>query len=322
MKKKKVGLWFYTNENGNVIRKSIVEKLENNGLDVIYDFDMRTCYCQNGDVFTENGENLSDLDFFFFMNAEERNQHQHDILRALEKSGVKISNQVEPYSYANDKFLANCILRRAGVRVTESMLIPIDFPEVKIKDIFHEWKSVIVKPRDKICAIGIMKFDDAEKFIDFCLFAKEFKQNLYIEKYIPFKERDSRVEIFNGKVVGDGFSRLMRHSFKSNVRSGGIATYIPAEEDVRQIAKDAAKALGINATIVDIVRHSESQLPYVIEVNPFMGVFYGAHYESLGKVSPEYFTEIDKLKVNLIVDHITQSTRDLTTQPTIIAEIS
>lgn len=304
MSKKKVGLWFYTNENGYVIRQQIIEKLQEQHIEVIYDFDMRECYCFNGEVYTKDDLNLSKLDAFFFMNAEERNDHQNDILKALDKSGVIISNQVESYLYANDKFTANTILRQNGINVAESMLIPFHFNQKKINKIFNRWRSVIVKPRDKICAIGIMKFDDPEKFYDFYLFAKEHVPNLYIEQYIPFEKRDTRVEIFDGKVVGEGFARIMNHSFKTNVRAGGKATFIPAEEDSKITAIAAAKALGINATIVDLVRHSETKEPYVLEVNPFLGVFYGAHFESLGERSPQHFTDIDQLKIRLIVEHI------------------
>src|SRR5262245_21399260 len=123
MQRKKVGLWFYTNEHGYVIRQQIVQRLEKAGLSFVYDFDMRQCYCLNGDIYTKDGFNLSSLDAFYFMNAEERNPHQHDMLKMLEKSGVKMFNSFESYSYANDKFVANCILRRHGVNVAPSMLL-------------------------------------------------------------------------------------------------------------------------------------------------------------------------------------------------------
>ncbi|MEM7151419.1 MAG: hypothetical protein AAF799_01195 [Myxococcota bacterium] len=304
MPQKRVGLWFYTNEHGHVIRQEIVDRLEAAGLDVTYDFDMRECYCLNGQVFTRDGINLSEMDVFHYMNAEERNDHQHDMLRLIEESGVEMFNSYASYTYANDKFLANCKLRQAGVNVADSMLIPVNFDEDRIRRIFDEWKSFIIKPRDKICATGIMKIDSYEKFYDFYLFAKEFVGNLYIERYIPFEKRDIRVEIFDDEVVGDGFSRVMGHSFKTNVRSGGRATFIPAEDDAKQTALDAARALGITTTIVDMVRNTETGEPYVLEVNPLLGVFYGAHYASLGQPVPEYFAEIDKVKIEYIVRHI------------------
>jgi ribosomal protein S6--L-glutamate ligase len=184
------------------------------------------------------------------------------------------------------------------------MLLPPDFPVGRIKEIFAEWKAVVVKPRDKIGATGIMKFTDFEAFYDFYLFAKDFVDNLYVEKLIPFKERDIRVEIFDGKVIGDGFCRIMAHSFKTNVKSGGRATYIPAEDDAKITALRAAKALGITTTIVDMVRNLEDGEPYVLEVNPLLGVFYGAHFASLGQNVPAYFASMDQLKIEVIVNHI------------------
>lgn len=304
MRAKKVGLWFYTNENGYLIREQIVERLRAAGLEVVYDFDMRRCYCLDGEVYTADHVNLSSMDVFFYMNAEERNPHQHDMLRMLEKCGVAMLNSVGSYTAANDKFVANCTLRRAGVNVARSMLIPIELDVAFARGIVEEWKSVVVKPRDKTCATGIMKFDEFEPFYDFCLFAQDFVGNLYIERYIPFRERDIRVEVFDGTVVGEGFSRIMGHSFKTNVRSGGRATFIPAEEDARQMALRAAKALGMTATIVDLVRSLEDGEPYVLEVNPLLGVFYGAHFASVGQAVPPYFARMDELKIDLITHHI------------------
>jgi ribosomal protein S6--L-glutamate ligase len=265
---------------------------------------MRECYCLDGEIYTKGHFNLSSLDVFYYMNAEERNAHQHDMLKMLELSGVTMFNSFASYSRANDKFVANCILRRHGINVARSMLLPPDFPKQRIERIFSEWKGIVVKPRDKIGATGIVKFTDFEAFYDFYLFAKEFVDNLYIEKLIPFRDRDIRVEVFEGHVIGDGFTRIMAHSFKTNVKSGGRATYIPAEEDAKQTALRAAKALGITTTIVDMVRNIEDGQPYVLEVNPLLGVFYGAHFASLGQEIPPYFARMDELKIDAISNHI------------------
>ena len=187
MDSRKIGLWFYTNENGDRIRQQIADRLSLSGHEVVYDFDMRECYCLNGKVYTRDGINLSGLDLLFYMNMEERSPHQHDILRALEASGLRIINSFEAYSRANDKFIANTLLRRHGVRVADSMLIPTDFSEELMRGIFEQWKSVVVKPRNGVCAHGVMKFDDFESFYDFLLYAQPIADNLYIEKRLRFE---------------------------------------------------------------------------------------------------------------------------------------
>lgn len=300
----RVGLWFYTNEFGHKIRARILDRLHQAGLEAVYDFDMRACYCLDGRVYTADGTDLSALDVFYHMNAEERNAHQDDILRQIEESGVTMFNPYQAYAAANDKFRASCIMRRAGVDVPQSMLVSTNFHEPTMRRLFDEWGSVVVKPRDKTCAKGIMKFDAFEPFNDFVLFAQDYVGSLYIERYVPFVERDIRVEVFDGQVVGEGFTRIMGHSFKTNVRSGGRAVHIPAEPDAQALAVRAAAALGMTTTIVDMVRSTETGRPVVLEVNPLLGVFYGAHFESIGQPAPEYFQRMDELKVGLIADHI------------------
>ncbi|AVR98915.1 ATP-grasp domain-containing protein [Pseudoduganella armeniaca] len=304
MNPKKIGIWMYTNENGHVIRQQIVERLQRRGCVVHYDFDMRECHVKDGQVYTKDGVNLSDCDLFFHMNAEQRNAHQHDMLKMLELSGVRIVNDHQSYSYANDKFIASAILRRHGVRVTPSALIPMGEEKEVLRELLGGWGKLVVKPRDKICAEGIMMFEDFEAFYDFYLFAKSHVPNLYVEKYINFSARDIRVEVFDGQVVGQGFSRVMGHRFKTNVKSGGHAEFIPADEDAKETALAAARALGITATIVDMVRSDDDGLPYVLEVNPMIGVFYGQHFASLNVPVPPYFAEMDALKIELIARYL------------------
>lgn len=59
---KKVGLWFYENDAGIVIKKQLVEELQKKGYEVYAYFDMRECYIKNGKVYAKDGYCLSDLD--------------------------------------------------------------------------------------------------------------------------------------------------------------------------------------------------------------------------------------------------------------------
>ena len=80
---KKVGLWFYRNDGGAVTEKILAEKLRKKGYEVIDDFDMRKCYILDGNVYTETGYNLSQLDVFYHMNADEQTEYQRDVLKVL-----------------------------------------------------------------------------------------------------------------------------------------------------------------------------------------------------------------------------------------------
>lgn len=250
------------------------------------------------------------------MNAEERSVHQDDMLKALTRKGVKIFNDYNAYSNANDKFIANLMLRKKGINVPPAILIPTDVSKDFLKDIFNQWKVVVVKPRSNIGAEGIIKFNEFEQFYDFYRAVENFYGSFYIEKFIPFENQDVRVEVFDGKVIGAGFTRIKTHSYKTNVKAGGMVTYIPASDSAKQLALDAVDALNITTSIVDMVYDIEEQQLCVLEVNPFLGVFYGAHLDSdLNKHTQtkqvyDYFKEMDELKVEIIVTHISALVAD------------
>jgi len=308
--KKTIGVWMYTNECGYVIRQQLVDRLIANNFDVVYDFDMRECFCLNGEVFTKNHINLSKLDALYFMNAEERNSHQDDILKALAKTGVKIINDYEAYWNANDKFIANTMLRAKGISVPEALLIPSNTNKELLQSIFIKWQKIVIKPRSSLGAEGIIKFDDFEQFYDFYKATENFYNSFYIEKFVNFIDRDIRVEVFNGKVIGEGFSRVKTHSYKTNAKAGGIVTCFPASQVAQQLAVDAVNALGTTASVVDMVYDIDKQALCVIEVNPFLGLFFGAYFDSENNQHTqsqdvyEYFKNLDELKIDAITKHI------------------
>lgn len=85
---------------------------------------MRECYVFNGDILTKCGYNLLNIDLLYHMNADEQNTHQSEILRALDQAGVTILNDWGSFSKAKDKFTANLLLRKNGVSVPPSALLP------------------------------------------------------------------------------------------------------------------------------------------------------------------------------------------------------
>lgn len=303
---KKVGMWVYTNESGDLIQNRIAEKLEKKGVKVIHNFDMRKCYLYDGKILTENNDNLCELDAFYHMNADEQTPFQTDLLKILSLSGVKVFNGYNEFMMAQDKMATNFLLRKAGLNVPPAMLIGPGFDKERISKIIDEWGSILVKPRRNHCGVGIMKFDSFEAFYDFYLATDCFYTDYYIEKYIDFGDNDFRVEVFDGKAIG-GYSRQKRHSFKSNVGSGGKMLDIPVQEEHKEIAIKAAKTIGITTTIVDMIRSKEDDKIYILEVNPIMGIFVEAGMRSGDRMPvyeklPEQFC-YDEKKIDLIVDY-------------------
>lgn len=306
MKQKIVALWMYRNDGGNAIQEKLKKRLEEKNITVINDFDMRECFCKNGRVYTKSGFDLSNVNLFYHMNADEQNQHQNDILRALELSGVKVINSWNAFYTAKNKFMTNVLLTKHGIRVPPALFVTPEEALNQAEQIFKEWGKTCVKPISRHGGKGIVAFDNAESFIDFVEASSEFTNSYYIEKLIDFGFHDYRVEIFRGKVVC-AYCRQRTHSFKTNISSKGrFISEIPSQE-FQEIALKAAKILDIDTTIVDMVRSQIDHNIYVLEVNPIMGAFVESFLPNTNKIKDRTLYPScahDEEKLDLLCDYL------------------
>lgn len=306
-----IGLWMYRNDGGHVITEKIRSKLEAHGLSVFSDFDMRRCYSLNGRIYTEDGFDLTQLKLLYHMNADEQTQHQEDILRLIQLSGVKVVNSYETFFAAQDKPTANSILRRHGVRVPDALFVGRDFVPEVVQNTFATWKRALIKPRRRHCAKGIVRVNDYEEFVNFFLATSDFTESYYLERYIDFGDHDYRVEIVNYKLMG-GYSRQRTHRFKTNIGSDGRMLGLAPQQEQVDLALQAARALNITSTIVNMVRSTEDQMLYVLEVNPILGVFVeeGIRAGEHGAIESHPVYSYDSAKIDAIVSYLVSQTKE------------
>lgn len=308
MKHEGIGLWMYRNQGGDEIQKHLKERLLGHGIPVFNDFDLRHTYCENGRVFTESGFDLSSLAVLYHMNADEQSPYQIHVLEALENSGVHLVNSFRAFSAASDKFMANLLMRQAGVRVPQSALFASKTAKDIVRRAMAKWGSAVVKPRFSYGGKGILKFDNASMLMDFVDATRNFYIDFYIEEFIPFKERDYRVEILDEEYVGS-YSRGLLHSFKTNMSAAEQSSdglFLPNPADGNQItqAKMAARAVGLDATIVDMVRSIDDDHYYVLEVNCMLGIFVEAANALMG-INPTDPHAYDHASDQVKLDHLT-----------------
>ena len=286
MKRAGIGLWMYRNQGGDGIEARLKKELEAHDIFVVNDFDLRRCYSENGKIITENGFDLTCVKLLYHMNADEQTPYQIHILEALANTGIRLVNSWQAFSAASDKFIANLLMRNAGVRVPPSAIFSGQTSKEVVKKTISTWKSAIVKPRFSYGGKGILKFDNVSSLIDFIQATKDFYVDFYIEKYIPFTERDYRVEIVGGEYVGS-YSRGLLHSFKTNMSAaekssdGVFLKNLPDQKQI-ELATASAHAVGLDATIVDMVKSLEDDEFYVLETNCMLGVFVQAANALIG----------------------------------------
>ncbi|ACY13856.1 ATP-grasp domain-containing protein [Haliangium ochraceum] len=301
-----IGLWMYRNDGGASVVAQLVERLRSLGYDVVHEFDMRRCYAMDGCIYTDDGRCLSDLDVLYHMNADDQSEHQNDILRGLEFSGVRVVNDWRAYAMSRDKYVANTLLRYHDLPVPPAALLPASVSRSFVDDLCAKWQKVLVKPRGGHGAVGIQLFDDAERLWDYLLATRHLFPSFYLEKFIEFGDHDYRVEIFDGEVIG-GYSRGRRHRFKTNVTGGGAMLPIPPTARREALALRAAEVFGVTATIVDMIESVDDGTTYILEVNAIMGIFVEAGMRAGTKMpitEPDPAYSNDRKKLDYLVRYL------------------
>jgi ribosomal protein S6--L-glutamate ligase len=238
------------------------------------------------------------------------------MLQSLELSGVKVVNNFSAFSRGSDKYVANLLLRKNGINVPPSIYIGKNYSRQLVARLFEEWKAVVVKPRDRWGGKEVIKFDTSEHFNDYYWAVQHICDHFYLEKFIPFESMDYRVEVIDGKRVGNPYSRQKGHSFITNIGPEGRGKPVlnTVDDEAVTLAIRAANIIGATATIVDMIRSLEDGELYVLEVNPCLGGFMGSFMSSDDRRAPvpkdnhlPVFIENDRLKLEAIAEYIKNS---------------
>jgi ribosomal protein S6--L-glutamate ligase len=296
----------YRNSNGDQIQARLKASLQEGGARVVNDFDLRDAHCRDGRVFTADGFDLSELDLLFHMNADEQTPYQMNLLRAVERSGIEIVNSYAAFDLASDKFAANQVLRRAGILVAPSLLVSAKTDPALVRSVVETWGTpVVVKSRFSFGGKGVMRLDGADALLDFIQITKGDPIDYYVERFMPFADRDYRVEVIDGECIGS-YSRGLVAGYKTNMsacpdlKKARFLTLKP-RPDLNELALRAARAIGLSATIVDMVQSAEDGRYVMLEVNCMLGIFVEAANEVYGIVpreadAYEYASDARKLR--------------------------
>ena len=129
------------------------------------------------------------------------------------------------------------------------------------------------------------------------------------QKFIP-NDYDWGIMVANDKVVSGEKSYPKCGEFRNNCSNGATEIFIDPEkipEEIKEMALDGARALGLSWSRADIVIDKKTEQPYLLEVNRFPGITKGTT-EVLG--ARQFLTNY--LEVNNL---LTEETPELETSP-------
>jgi [lysine-biosynthesis-protein LysW]---L-2-aminoadipate ligase len=187
---------------------------------------------------------------------------------ALEGLGVRTVNSSEAIRICGDKWKTALALREAGLPAPRTVLalgpeaVPgaaeeLGYPVV-LKPLNGSWGRRVVLVRDP---------EEAGAVLEYCAaLPAPQAQLLCVQEPIDKPDRDVRVIVVGGEVLGATYRLAAVDGWRTNVALGGESRPCPLDDDLTALAAAAAEATGAEIAGVDLLEDRDGGL-YVLEVN-------------------------------------------------------
>lgn len=204
------------------------------------------------------GEPVERPDFVICRTGAETDYPTLALLRHLERQGVRLVNGPGPIELVADKLHSLQTLARAGLPIPRTILakFPVD-PALVEEELGF---PVIVKTLKGTRGAGVLKCEDRAQFEDLAglLESAGAQADFIMQHYIRASHgRDVRVLVLGGRVVAAMERRSLTGGFKSNVSLGGVGVAYNPPPEMAELAVQAADALGLDMTGIDILFDAE-----------------------------------------------------------------
>ena len=298
---RKIGMWLYSNGGGDKIQEKIVKKLKERDIETITDISLRHAIAKNGHII-HNDKKIDKLDLFFSYNAGEQTQYQTFLYQALNRV-IPMINSYEAFSLTEDKFQTSFLLQQHGVATAEFQLCHRDDTK-QLQKIMNKWSKMVYKPTDGWGGVGLTKIENQPALDMLLPFLNQMDLRFfYVEKFVKYDNTDFRVDIVDGEFVGCYGRKASGTDWRTNITSGGSVFLREPNDELIALAKKATEVCGADIAGVDIIYDMEREEYIVLEVNG-IPAFATPEQEKMG-------LDINKKKINLIVDMIDRKTKKL-----------
>ncbi len=172
-----------------------------------------------------------------------------DTLKCLEDAGALVINPPESIVKARDKLRTAQILRSAGLPIPDT-LVSEDL--MTIVNTVREWGRTVLKPLMGSMGYGSVMTDNPDVAFMVAKVWISHNQPVLIQRYVRLHDRDIRVFVVGDEVLGAIYRYAPEGTWKTNVAQGGRVERAEVDDEVRELALRATKALGLLYSGVDI----------------------------------------------------------------------
>ena len=216
------------------------------------------------------------------------------LLEHFEDAGIYLMNPAYSFRRAKDKYATLTSLHKAGVQVPrtyvgENLEAAIEF--------VHDVGDVIIKPLIGARGMGMIRAEHPELTYRAMKFIHQLGQVLYVQEMIEKPDRDLRVFVIGGQVIGSMYRYIpegVEGEFRTNVHGGGKAEIADISDEYKECAIKTAEVMNLDYTGVDILESKNG--PVVIEANA------SPSWSALSRV-----TNLDI--AGMIIDHLVEKAK-------------
>ena len=191
------------------------------------------------------------------------------VARMLEKAGYKLFNNINAIELCDDKMITHISLANKGIKMPKTLSSTLCYHDDGNRDLMKSISDQLSFPliiKENYGSLGkqVYLVTDYSELIQI-----ENKlihvPHIFQEFIEPSKGKDYRIIVIGHKVVAS-MKRENKHSYLSNLASGGTAQKVDLPKDYLDMAIKASEILGLDYCGVDILEGSNKE-PILSEVN-------------------------------------------------------
>ena len=186
---------------------------------------------------------------------------QMDVLHKLWRAGTVVINQPSAIERAVDKYYALALLEEKKIPTPKTVIT--ESVEGALKAFRAFGGDAIVKPVFGSRGIGVARISNVDVAERVFRTLRFYRHVIYVQEFIQHGDSDIRTFIIGGRVVASMYR--VSSSWRTNVSQGARSVKADLPEDVKQLALEAAGAIGCEIAGVDIMESKKGLL--VNEVN-------------------------------------------------------
>ena len=238
------------------------------------------CYAAELTIYTDGGEftptlrgrSFEEYDLIYVWTVGKRRWEWYTaMLYVNEKYGTKIINAkvIDPaYNYYLSPAIDYLKQQKEGLPFPASAVI---FSAKSVDSVIDRFSfPLILKTAVGRQGKGVFKVDTKEELVEKVKGLSEVSPSFVIREFIP-NDGDIRVFTVGYKAIG-AMKRTpsTKEEFRSNISQGGVGSEydLKSNPKVQEIAEKLSKLTRTEIAGVDVMLHSETGDPYILEVNP------------------------------------------------------